>query len=607
MSKKNNNKQKQQGCKKGSSYASRTKSTPLRATSKAHAHSNMTKKELLAVRMFQRDICYVAGLTHELCTKGILGSKQWFGQFGRIRDIVIIENVNCVRNNWMCAHIKYFNEPSATKAVKAMNGKVIEEGRVLEANYGTTRYCEHFIDRTECPKNRCPYRHSWCDPKEVMISPRALTKSRRDPSRGQQTAQKAVAAIPIRSPLSQRAHQSYQSIVSQPRQQTEAKVPAKQPVAQRLSPTTVNADTATPVTAANGIRPDPVFQRSPSKNPKPRPDRAKPAGPPGLCPSAPSPPQKAEQPQDVREILETPSPASSSSKPSTPGIHGHDGGGSEIAQSITATTVNDELDGRDLHWHYRAECDKSTDFVVPQSTALIAELKKRNLKLTKLNSRLRTGLAKQQGVLGAYKEKYMAIKEVMVRNARELAHIKGVTQQLAESRKVYHSKYTESVAHNQALIKRVRALELRMQRMVELNAVNNAHRQSVPEVQRIQCVQQQVTHHQQASHQQHGAYRAQLKQQSMVDYQLWHWQDVYNWMMAIAGGRLRQYSPELQSSLRRENVDGAKIKMLGDDDLARMGITDARDRQIALHSISKLRSQLADELERVASGMVGEF
>merc|ERR1719419_1275148 len=115
-------------------------------------HGNLSVSELLAVRLRQRDICYVAGLPLSLCTVSTLGSKQWFGRFGKIRDITITSNANCLRTNWMCAHIKYFDADCAAKAVHATNGRVLSDGRVLEANYGTQRYCEHFIKRTRCCK-----------------------------------------------------------------------------------------------------------------------------------------------------------------------------------------------------------------------------------------------------------------------------------------------------------------------------------------------------------------------------------------------------------------------------------------------------------------------
>eukprot|EP01084_Bolivina_argentea_P058139 106166_1 len=131
-------------------------------------HGNMCREDLLRIRMQQRDICYVAGLPKSICTRAILGSKKWFGQFGKIRDITITDNQNCIRTNWMCVHIKYFENISALRAVQVMNHKKLDDGRVLEANYGTQRYCEFFINNKKCHKSNCPFRHSWCKLNEIV-------------------------------------------------------------------------------------------------------------------------------------------------------------------------------------------------------------------------------------------------------------------------------------------------------------------------------------------------------------------------------------------------------------------------------------------------------
>merc|ERR1712130_972871 len=100
-------------------------------------------------------------------------------------------------------------------------------------------------------------------------------------------------------------------------------------------------------------------------------------------------------------------------------------------------------------------------------------------------------------------------------------------------------------------------------------------------MQRLQCMEQE-------KYEKNGI--VEYKNLDFIDYPLWQWQDVYQWMMQIENGKFGIYAKELEQHLKMENIDGSCIKQLTTNDMHRFGIIDFKDKQLILEQIANLKS-----------------
>ena len=52
--------------------------------------------------------------------------------------------------------VTYYKPEDALRAVQAMND-IFVDNRMLKVLLGTTKYCSHFLQGSQCPKNDCMY------------------------------------------------------------------------------------------------------------------------------------------------------------------------------------------------------------------------------------------------------------------------------------------------------------------------------------------------------------------------------------------------------------------------------------------------------------------
>mmetsp|Transcript_16571 Transcript_16571/g.7884 ORF Transcript_16571/g.7884 Transcript_16571/m.7884 type:complete len:99 (-) Transcript_16571:505-801(-) len=96
---------------------------------------------------------YVIGLSPKLADENLLKRNEYFGQYGRIRKLVV--NKGNVYNHGhngpsYSAYVTYLTEREATVAIQAVDGYHIDN-RTLRASYGTTKYCSFFLRDLPCP------------------------------------------------------------------------------------------------------------------------------------------------------------------------------------------------------------------------------------------------------------------------------------------------------------------------------------------------------------------------------------------------------------------------------------------------------------------------
>jgi len=124
------------------------------------------RKHLANVRVVQKNLVFVVGLSPRLAEPEILKKIDYFGKFGRIQKVVINHSTQYagsqVQGPSASAYVTYFKSDDALRAIQAVNNIYID-GRTLKASLGTTKYCSHFMKNQPCPKNDCMYLHELGD------------------------------------------------------------------------------------------------------------------------------------------------------------------------------------------------------------------------------------------------------------------------------------------------------------------------------------------------------------------------------------------------------------------------------------------------------------
>ena len=156
------------------------------------------RKHLANVRVVQKNLVFVVGLSPRLADAEVLKKPEYFGKFGKMHKVAINlntayagnQNQVCMKNqqkfglkesnikyylmpyfhsNYLnfiqqgpsaSAYVTYYRSEDALRAIQAVSNIYID-GRTLKASLGTTKYCSHFMKNQPCPKPAadCMYLH----------------------------------------------------------------------------------------------------------------------------------------------------------------------------------------------------------------------------------------------------------------------------------------------------------------------------------------------------------------------------------------------------------------------------------------------------------------
>ncbi|XP_052066668.1 CCR4-NOT transcription complex subunit 4-like isoform X1 [Mytilus californianus] len=118
------------------------------------------RKHLANVRVVQKNLVFVVGLSKKLAETETLKKQEYFGKFGKIHKVVINQSTSYAgaQGPSASAYVTYNKAEDALKAILAVNNVHID-GRTLKASLGTTKYCSHFLKGSQCQKQDCMYLH----------------------------------------------------------------------------------------------------------------------------------------------------------------------------------------------------------------------------------------------------------------------------------------------------------------------------------------------------------------------------------------------------------------------------------------------------------------
>ncbi|XP_044199176.1 CCR4-NOT transcription complex subunit 4 isoform X2 [Thunnus albacares] len=122
------------------------------------------RKHLASVRVVQRNLVFVVGLSQRLADPEVLKRPEYFGKFGKIHKVVINNSTSYAGSQGpsASAYVTYIRSEDALRAIQCVNNVVVD-GRTLKASLGTTKYCSYFLKSMQCPKPDCMYLHELGD------------------------------------------------------------------------------------------------------------------------------------------------------------------------------------------------------------------------------------------------------------------------------------------------------------------------------------------------------------------------------------------------------------------------------------------------------------
>ena len=121
------------------------------------------KRNLQKQRITKSDLIYIIGLSKEMSNEDLLMNSHYFGQFGKVRKVVINKDqtgiVNGKTQKSNTAYITFLNWHEAALAILSLNGQEFE-CRVFKVSFGMTKYCQYFISNSDCTNPDCLYLHA---------------------------------------------------------------------------------------------------------------------------------------------------------------------------------------------------------------------------------------------------------------------------------------------------------------------------------------------------------------------------------------------------------------------------------------------------------------
>jgi len=132
-----------------------------------------TKKEgisLSKVRIIKKNLVHVHGFPKSLANVEKLNQFEYFGQYGTILKTLLTSKTNPDTNKkTYSAYITYSNEKEAAFAILSVDSLLIE-GKIIRAFFGTTKYCNYFLNNNICPNlNKCMFLHQLVKDSDITI------------------------------------------------------------------------------------------------------------------------------------------------------------------------------------------------------------------------------------------------------------------------------------------------------------------------------------------------------------------------------------------------------------------------------------------------------
>jgi CCR4-NOT transcription complex subunit 4 len=129
---------------------------------------NLNRKHLAGLRVVQKNLVYVVGLSHGIPEQDLLQTlrgEKYFGQYGKIIKIVVSKAKSADPNSSLGVYVTFARKEDAARCIAAVNGSTNLD-RVLRAQLGTTKYCSAYLRNETCTNKQCMFLHEPGDNEE---------------------------------------------------------------------------------------------------------------------------------------------------------------------------------------------------------------------------------------------------------------------------------------------------------------------------------------------------------------------------------------------------------------------------------------------------------
>lgn len=118
-------------------------------------------KKLSNLRVIQKTLVYVIGLAPEIANEAKLKSVEYFGQYGNLQKVVV--NTNNVYNATRggpsySAYLTFESARESAIAILSVDQYVLND-RMIRASFGTSKFCQFFLNGQRCSNKDCLYLH----------------------------------------------------------------------------------------------------------------------------------------------------------------------------------------------------------------------------------------------------------------------------------------------------------------------------------------------------------------------------------------------------------------------------------------------------------------
>ena len=131
-----------------------------------------TKEESLNLsqcRIIQKQLVHFQGFPDYLYNEEILSSPKYFGQYGIISKITLINRPHPkTKKPINSAYITFASKVQAAYCILAVDSIKIDN-LLVRAFFGTSKYCNHFLNNKECPcEEKCIFLHYLANKNDVI-------------------------------------------------------------------------------------------------------------------------------------------------------------------------------------------------------------------------------------------------------------------------------------------------------------------------------------------------------------------------------------------------------------------------------------------------------
>ena len=142
---------------------------------------NKDKSYLKNMRITVMKILFVIGLPKNVISQSHkeLAGKNYFGHYGNVVKVSINDKPYDRSNKSgpiYSMHVNYSTEEETCLAMLALHEKVLHNSKI-KTSFGTTKYCNNFIENKVCYNKECLYHHKY-NPEQELSKVKFLYRMR---------------------------------------------------------------------------------------------------------------------------------------------------------------------------------------------------------------------------------------------------------------------------------------------------------------------------------------------------------------------------------------------------------------------------------------------